>query len=1097
MKVLFFDAVAGHPKVAPALMTQVGVTLRPFNQFLRQAVHTARQRQFRYQLPWERVRHQRVLGLNALECWVTVPKPPAGWTITNWPVHQAPPTDQPMMVVNRGVTVTVADWERTGAGLVVVVDDELHEGDQVFWGGVPCVLAAGSAAMSDPGALRDASGRELRILQAEDGTDQTWRLRVEGRVEADAELLLDGRPVRYEVAPDLAGLTRLFDSSGAVWPMSGGLLKVDELPQDRELRGDNDLRYRWYERGGKRGKRGLWIQLLPSTDSSTDEFLDPRAAFCEDEVDEVWTGPRKHQAQVVKVKRVDRDRYQLLVDRLPPEGSLLHLPLNVRNLELQRRALHQLSEAPLPHHQGLLRFCEDPAPRRVRWPRLYADWPEEWFVLTDDSRSGTDQQREFVAKALGGLGRGVEADSGDITILEGPPGSGKTTAICELVIQLMERGLRVLLCGSTHYSIDNVLERLVLGDRPIDALRIGRLARVDPKVQDTQLDARVESLVAEWKRSPAMAHYGDGELERMAARTVIMSADLTCGTTMGIVNHPLFRGKDQDLKAWQRPIATQPWWDVLIVDEASKTTIQEFLVPALMARRWIVVGDVRQLPPFADRADITANLRSLVDDRDREVFPVDHQRARLLLWHLGRRAVQQPGVRFLVAEPPSVLDWLEREMEAEEQEFDAVRVFPKRSSRGHLPRVSVTEVMEGAPSSLLLAGANWVLIPDDLLPKISAHLPCNMVRSRDLDLEETDPWFFRQQRWLRTAPGLRRPVRTRDRRRGDCSTLADLEGHEVEWLSRKDWASEVTWRLTRVHELKRSKRKDERERYLRAIARLAPRAVDVSGAIDEIRDIGLPSILEVLQEGIGEDRSNRPSALTEGLPHRQRPAFDARFTSLGWQHRMHPDISAFPREMFYGPSALQDANTIASRDAPLGWDFAKELRGRRVWLDVRGQEQSGVNQREVDAMEAVLRRFLGWVERKGPPNREMPQEWEVACLAFYTKQEGAIREMLRRVTGDDRYTRFSVPNVEIVSGTVDRFQGREADLVLLSMRNTRRTGFLDSVNRLNVAVTRARQQLVIVGNHPYFSSCRISELEELAKRSPREDARRWVRGGRR
>jgi superfamily I DNA and/or RNA helicase len=41
-----------------------------------------------------------------------------------------------------------------------------------------------------------------------------------------------------------------------------------------------------------------------------------------------------------------------------------------------------------------------------------------------------------------------------------------------------------------------------------------------------------------------------------------------------------------------------PHWDVLIVDEASKTLIQEFMVPALMAKRWIVVGDVRQLPPF-------------------------------------------------------------------------------------------------------------------------------------------------------------------------------------------------------------------------------------------------------------------------------------------------------------------------------------------------------------------------------------------------------------------------------------------------------------------------------------------------------------------
>ena len=84
-------------------------------------------------------------------------------------------------------------------------------------------------------------------------------------------------------------------------------------------------------------------------------------------------------------------------------------------------------------------------------------------------------------------------------------------------------------------------------------------------------------------------------------------------------------------------------------------------------------------------------------------------------------------------------------------------------------------------------------------------------------------------------------------------------------------------------------------------------------------------------------------------------------------------------------------------------------------------------------------------------------------------------------------------------GTVDRFQGREADLVMLSMRNTRRVGFLDSPNRLNVGVTRARQQLVVFGKSDYFRECRISELEALAKRTTlveEQDVRRWRRGSR-
>jgi superfamily I DNA and/or RNA helicase len=67
---------------------------------------------------------------------------------------------------------------------------------------------------------------------------------------------------------------------------------------------------------------------------------------------------------------------------------------------------------------------------------------------------------------------------------------------------------------------------------------------------------------------------------------------------------------------------------------------------------------------------------------------------------------------------------------------------------------------------------------------------------------------------------------------------------------------------------------------------------------------------------------------------------------------------------------------------------------------------------------------------------------------------------------------------------------------MLSMRNTQRVGFLDSPNRLNVGVTRARQQLVVFGRHGYFRNCGVSELEELARRTAlveEQEVRRWRR----
>ena len=214
-----------------------------------------------------------------------------------------------------------------------------------------------------------------------------------------------------------------------------------------------------------------------------------------------------------------------------------------------------------------------------------------------------------------------------------------------------------------------------------------------------------------WQQTPDLRALGETELTEMATRVVVGAANLTCGTTMGIVSHPLLAVAAQ--RPWD-PITRMPHWDVLIVDEASKTLIQEFLVPALMARRWVVVGDIQQLPPFNDRADIVANLRSLTDDQGQEVFPAHHQRACLLRYWLQVNGRRRTGARWLIAEAPSVLDQLGQELLALDRPrcpVDGPRGGPDRHPPGPVPRGQPgPDPVPGIPPALALAACDWVLV---------------------------------------------------------------------------------------------------------------------------------------------------------------------------------------------------------------------------------------------------------------------------------------------------------------------------------------------------------------------------------------------------
>ena len=1064
MKPLYFTACAPHAKIAPALAFQVQESLRPYTAYLRSALDAAKKRESRSVCRWEPVPQEYPLRITPMDSLLVVEAEGYSYRLESWS-GDAP--DMPLFVGDQYQPMTPERVERVDDGLLLVLDSEIDPAAQVFWEGRPCTLTPTEPTWPTELVAWRRDGTVAHLFQRKEKAKRIV-LVVEG---CDPVVLEDesGIELPHRVAEPHEDATHLRVGREEISWNGQRILTLEQPPDQDFLLADNGIRWAWSDDGGRgRRQRGVWIQLLPPDDVDSEAALDIRTAYMEEGVREVRTKKGNNPQHAFKVWGFQRDNYRLELDRLPLKGTKLFIPSSTSGLLRQRQVVFRFKDNPLPHHGPLLRLCE--APDKVKWPKFR---PKEkdvsrWYLLNDERWAGTIQQREFVEKALG---------TPDFAFLEGPPGSGKTHAICELVLQFIDRGLNVLLCSTTHVAVDNVLERLVDKFEQVEAVRIGLVDRVDQTIRAVQIDERIAALVETWRTDGILPNLDAAALERVAEATILSSVNLTCGTSTGILAHPYIRrsdaGRDNDTgPSW-------PYFDVLIIDEASKTTFQEFLVPAQLARKWIVVGDVRQLPPFSEPKDLEASIAEVSDENDAMLSDA-HQAALLILFRLQRPEAGVRRVRWLIEEANDVLDALSAEIEARATRGDytpeIVRVVQGRSA-GY--EVSIADIEAGQPVALYLLAADWILFPPKLRNRLAPYLPPDGLALRDWESGSARAYQF--VRWLEQRGRFKKPVREQRRQ---FENAAELAGRQRDFLREESWAKQVSWRLGRVHQLASARDDGQSKRRQNEVDSLMP-AVDpyakwVPSAIDAIRDVGVRSVIESFRVRRSNHRVRCLSALTEAFP---TDVWNERAVLIEYQHRMHPDISKFPREQFYEGVALKNANTLDGRDKRDGWSFMPKVPARRVWVDVRGHEERGVNQAEIKAMQSWLD---AWRDYAKTHPRTDGKPWTVACLSFYHRQELGTRDMLRRLTGMHRAeTRFALPNTTLSCATVDRFQGREADLVLLSLRNTSRPGHMDSPNRLNVGVTRARFLLVVFGHRKYFAEdCPADELNALANATP-------------
>lgn len=313
-------------------------------------------------------------------------------------------------------------------------------------------------------------------------------------------------------------------------------------------------------------------------------------------------------------------------------GDYIQFPAIGETMELMRqsKAMNRILK---PESKYNHRPINQNLPNFIFDPKYAGETVVDLNAAMEDIRSHkignlNDRQLEAVTKSV--LAK-------DLALIQGPPGTGKTTVIAEIIWQEIRKNpdCRILLTSQTNLAVDNALERLQ-GQSGIRPVRIGKPDKLEPEgrrfslpvmdswandsknsednatriwidriVKKISNDPKYSSAVSSWKNElEAKDKHSRTEFSRLYRSNVNLVAATCsiCGSRDFMESYSdMFGGNER----------SDMFFDVVIMDEASKATPLEMAVPLVLGKKIIVIGDHKQLPPMMDENTIDSALEKI------------------------------------------------------------------------------------------------------------------------------------------------------------------------------------------------------------------------------------------------------------------------------------------------------------------------------------------------------------------------------------------------------------------------------------------------------------------------------------------------------